>query len=220
MMTYSLLARDPESGALGGAAATGNLCVGGWVLRAKADIGISASQGHYPSTLWGEAILDAMAKGDTADIAVKATVAPDPGKQTRQLMALDLGGHGGCFSGSKNLPQIGEVIRPDICAAGNMLSSSAVIESMVEGYLATQGSFARRLLAALFMAADNGGDRRGLMSAAILIVSPDSPAIDLRIDHDAQPLEALKRLITRTEDENYASWTRRLPTRKDPWRGR
>ena len=90
-MTFSLLARDPESGALGGAAATGNLCVGAWVLRAKAGIGISASQGHYPSTLWGEAVLDVMADGTPADRAVQGTVAPDLEKQTRQLLALHHG---------------------------------------------------------------------------------------------------------------------------------
>ena len=32
-MTFSILARNPETGEIGGAAATGNLCVGGWVLR-------------------------------------------------------------------------------------------------------------------------------------------------------------------------------------------
>ena len=56
-MTYSILARDPETGAFGGAAATGSLCVGGWVLRGRAGVGISASQGASPSTLWGEEAL-------------------------------------------------------------------------------------------------------------------------------------------------------------------
>ena len=154
-MTFTLLARDPESGALGGAAATGNLCVGAWVLRAKAGIGISASQGHYPSTLWGEAVLDVMADGTPADRAVQETIAPDICKETRQLLALDPTGQGGCFSGTQNLPQIAEVIRPNICAAGNMLSSSTVIGAMVEGFVSAQASFARRLLAALFAAADS-----------------------------------------------------------------
>ena len=217
-MTFSILARDPESGALGGAAATGNLCVGAWVLRGKAGIGLSASQGHYPSTLWGEAVLDAMAKGDPADHAVRATVAPDHGKHTRQLLALDHTGNGGCFSGTENLPQIAEKIRPDICAAGNMLSSSSVIGSMVESYMSAPGSFAHRLLAALFTASDNGGDMRGLMSAAILIVSPEHPAIDLRIDYNAQPLRTLQKLIERTEEKSYASWSEKLPTKTDPWR--
>ena len=56
-MTFSPLARDPESGALGGASATGDLCVGAWVLRGRAGIGVTASQGHYPSIIWGESVL-------------------------------------------------------------------------------------------------------------------------------------------------------------------
>ena len=43
-MTFSILAQDPETGAIGGAAATGSLCVGGWVLRGDLDAGMSAKQ--------------------------------------------------------------------------------------------------------------------------------------------------------------------------------
>ena len=48
-MTFSILARDPTTGAIGGAAATGSLCVGGWVLRGDLAAGMSASQGAAPS---------------------------------------------------------------------------------------------------------------------------------------------------------------------------
>lgn len=217
-MTFSLLARDPESGALGCAAATGNLCVGAWVLRGKAGVGISASQGHYPSTLWGETVLDLMAQGNSAEAAVNATVAPDPGRETRQLLALDHTGHGGSFSGSKNLPLITELKLPNVCTAGNMLSTDTVIPAMADGYLSAQGSFARRLLAGLYAAANKGGDLRGLMSAAILIVTADRPPIDLRIDHSEQPLGALESLLTRIEEETYANWTATLPSKANPWR--
>ncbi len=59
-MTFSLLARDPATGAIGGAAATGSLYVSGWVPRGTLAGGMSASQGKAPSTLWGEAVLAAM----------------------------------------------------------------------------------------------------------------------------------------------------------------
>ncbi|MGB8622090.1 MAG: DUF1028 domain-containing protein, partial [Paracoccaceae bacterium] len=50
-MTYSILARDEKTGRVGGAAATGSFCVGGWVLRGDPRSGMSASQGTAPSTL-------------------------------------------------------------------------------------------------------------------------------------------------------------------------
>ena len=62
-MTFSILANDPDTGDIGGAAATGSLCVGGWVLRADPRAGASASQGAAPSTFWGEDVLTQMRAG-------------------------------------------------------------------------------------------------------------------------------------------------------------
>ena len=96
-MTFSILVRDPETGVLGAAAATGNLCVGGWVLRGNARVGLSASQGHMPSTLWGEDVLVAMGRGLSAKIAVSEVVNTDSARGKRQLLALDRVSDGGSF---------------------------------------------------------------------------------------------------------------------------
>lgn len=216
-MTFSILARDPDTGALGGAAATGNLCVGGWVLRGKPGIGVSASQGYYPSTLWGEDVLDALASGLDPVCAVERTVDPDAGRDFRQLLAIDQAGRGGVFSGAGNVPEIAERVRPGICAGGNMLAGTAVIEACVDAVLANSDSFPWRLLSGLRAGAEAGGDARGLMSAAILIVGEDIPPIDLRVDYDQDPLNALERLINRTEDPDYVSWMRKLPTQRKPF---
>nr|WP_319384308.1 DUF1028 domain-containing protein [uncultured Roseibium sp.] len=216
-MTFSILARDPDTGALGGAAATGNLCVGGWVLRGKPGIGVSASQGYYPSTLWGEDVLNALASGLDPVSAVERTVNPDAGRDFRQLLVLNRSGNGGVFSGTGNVPAVTECVRPEICAGGNMLAGSAVVEACVDAVLASSGSFLRRLLSGLRAGAEFGGDARGLMSAAILIVAEDIPPIDLRVDFDEDPLSALERLVKRTEDPDYATWIRKLPTQRRPF---
>ncbi|MFN3526048.1 MAG: DUF1028 domain-containing protein, partial [Paracoccus sp. (in: a-proteobacteria)] len=62
-MTFSILAQDLGTGAFGGAAATGSLCVGGWVLRGDSRAGLTASQGAAPSTMWGEDVLVRMMSG-------------------------------------------------------------------------------------------------------------------------------------------------------------
>ena len=69
-MTISILAYDEKSGTYGGAATTGSLCVGGWVLRGDGESGMSASQGSLPSTMWGSDVLDRMRAGTPADDAV------------------------------------------------------------------------------------------------------------------------------------------------------
>lgn len=216
-MTYSLLARDPLSGALGCASATGNLCVGAWVLRGRAGIGVSASQGHYPSTIWGAAVLDALAEGTGLEHAVQSTVMADQGRNARQLLALDQKGCGGSFSGSENLPVIEDRIDTDICAGGNMLSRQGVITAAMDGYLSSQGSFVRKLLAGLQSGAGFGGDARGLMSAAILIVAEDHPPIDIRVDYAPDPLAALSDLADRIEGRDYLSWVNALPTTALPY---
>ena len=109
-----------------------------------------------------------------------------------------------------------ELVQPGLCAGGNMLLQPGVIAATVEGYMTSNASFARRLLAGLFSGAKAGGDARGLMSAALLIVAPDSPPIDLRVDFADAPLRSLEELIIRTEAEDYEAWRRALPTRASP----
>ncbi|QPC43805.1 DUF1028 domain-containing protein [Kaustia mangrovi] len=54
-MTYSILARDPGTGAIGGAVATGTPSAGGFVLHMAAGIGAIATQGFSTNTLYGPA---------------------------------------------------------------------------------------------------------------------------------------------------------------------
>ena len=218
-MTFSILARDPASNAIGGAAATGSLCVGGWVLRGDARVGMSASQGMSPSTLWGEDVLAAMRGGQSAETAVATVTGADRGRAQRQLAALGLTGPGVVFSGEENLPEISGKPFDGGVAAGNMLSGAGVIDAMVAHYLAARGDFASRLLSSLRAAADAGGDTRGLLSASLLILSPDAAPLTLRVDYHEDPLAALDALHARATSGDYATWSRQVPTLNDPERG-
>ena len=86
-MTISILALDEKTGTYGGAAMTGSLCVGGWVLRGDAESGLSASQGSLPSTMWGQNVLSLMRDGASAKVAVQQIVTADGGRDERQLSA-------------------------------------------------------------------------------------------------------------------------------------
>lgn len=217
-MTFSLLARDPGTGALCGAAATGNLCVGGWVLRGDSRAGLTASQGAAPSHLWGEDALEAMRGGRTAAEAVAAVVEPDAGRDWRQLSALDLGGGTAAHTGSANDPWRGDIAASGLVVAGNLLSGPEVIDALRAGFLETGGEPAERLLAGLAAAQAAGGDRRGLMSAAILVLTPDAAPLTLRVDHAADPVAALADLLARVRDPDYARWLPHVPSRAAPFR--
>ncbi|GKY90243.1 DUF1028 domain-containing protein [Sinisalibacter aestuarii] len=217
-MTFSILARDEESGAIGGAAATGSLCVGGWVLRGHALAGMSASQGMAPSTFWGEDVLEMMANGQSAEKAVRAVTEPDAGRAQRQLSALPLTGPGAAYTGKSNTPVTGERLFPGGIAAGNMLAGPEVVDALADGFLSATGSFPERLLAGLRAAESAGSDSRGLLSAALLVVSPAHAPLTLRIDHAEHPLAALEDLLARATSGDYADWARQVPCLDDPER--
>ncbi len=217
-MTFSILARDPDSGAIGGAAATGNLCVGGWVLRGDPRAGISASQGAAPSVFWGEDVLSRMREGEPAAQAVASVTAPDTGRDWRQLAALDPRGGAGAFTGTRNTPAMGERFAPGAVVAGNLLTGPEVLDSALAGLTASGGRFADRLLAGLRAGARAGGDSRGLMSAALLVLSPDMPPLTLRIDDSETPLDDLGALLVRAMDPEYAGWLNKVPVLDAPYR--
>lgn len=218
-MTYSILLRDPQTGALGGAAATGSLCVGGWVLRGAIDAGLSASQGAAPSTFWGENVLAAMRGGSDAAQAVARVTGADPGRAWRQLAALDLSGRGAVHTGGSNTPVMGARVFPDGVASGNMLAGEAVLDALAAEGRGTDLPLDHRLISALKAAERAGSDSRGLMSAALLVLRPDRAALTLRVDFDdTDPIGALERLHFRATTGEYAEWAAQVPCPSDPTR--
>ena len=217
-MTFSILAYDAETGRYGGAAATGSLCVGGWVLRGRPDTGMSASQGTAPSTLWGEDVLTQMQSGAPADQAVRQTVQGDTGRAFRQLAALDPMGRTAAFTGDQSVPACGHRAGPDVIVAGNMLTDTDVLDAILDRFLVARGGFTDRLLAALVAGEAAGSDSRGLMSAALLVVGADMPPLTLRVDYSDAPLDDLQALHQRATSGAYGEWMHLVPTQAAPHR--
>jgi len=217
-MTFSLLIRDGKTGTLAGAAATGSLCVGGWVLRGRLGAGLSASQGAAPSTFWGESVLDRMAAGEPAEQAVAGVTGPDANRDWRQLSALDPAGGTAGHSGRENSPLCAHIALPGRVAAGNILAGEEVLHALLDGFETSSGDPGARLIAALRAAQETGGDTRGLKSAALLVLQPERPPLTLRIDLSADPLTDLETLFIAATTGSYAAWTHAVPVLSDPWR--
>lgn len=217
-MTFSILAFDQKNGTLAAAAATGSLCVGGWVLRGSLHGGLVASQGTAPSTLWREAVLTDMQRGMTAETAIESITKQDKGRAHRQITAIDTQGRTGAFTGAESVSWAGHLSGPHMIAAGNMIAGQPVLSRLCETFSRSDGPIADRLLSALFAAETAGGDSRGLQSAAMLVLAPDAPPLDLRIDYDERPLKALKRLLDRVRSRPYADWLNEVPVMADPMR--
>ena len=217
-MTFSILAHDEKLSAFGAAAATGSLCVGGWVLRGSLNAGLVASQGTAPSTFWRDEVLEFMGQGKSAEKALDSVVSSDVGRDHRQIIALD---HKGCtagFTGTDSVPWAGHQAARSLACAGNMIAGQSVLESLAGAFSASTGHMADRLITALHQAEKSGGDSRGLQSAALLVMTPDMPPLDLRIDHHDDPLGALQKLLDRARMRPYADWLHEVPVTTDPTR--
>jgi uncharacterized Ntn-hydrolase superfamily protein len=217
-LTISILAHEEKTGAFGGAACTGSLCVGGWVLRGDAESGLTATQGSLPSTLWGTQALALMWDGATAADAVGQVTAADAGRAQRQMAAIDLAGGTAHFTGADSIPAAGVRQAPGVVVAGNLLSSEAVLDACLDGFLAARGPLPDRLLVALEAAERAGGDSRGLQSSALLVVSRSEAPLTLRIDHSETPLAQLQDLLRRATTGDYAAWAALVPTLEEPER--
>ena len=220
-MTFSVLALDRATGAIGGAAATGNLAVGAWVLHAAAGVGAVATQGLSVSSPWGDEGLARLGRGESPEEVVSELTRADGGRDYRQLAVMDAAGRSAAWTGRHNEDRKGHVAGVDCVFAGNWLSNGGVLEEMKRAYgdgTTTKLEFGRRLLAALDAAVEAGSDARGTFSAATRIVHPARPPLDLRVDHDVAPLARLHALYDMATCPPYSEWIGRLPTLDDPHR--
>lgn len=218
-MTFSILCHDEKTGTFMAAAATGALCVGGWVIRGNIDAGLVASQGTAPSTFWRDDVLRLMHGGRTAAMAVAAVTDPDLGRNHRQIIALDRARGTAGFTGADSIPVALHRIQPGLAVAGNMLAGPQVIDALTEAVAAHRNADpAVRMIAALRAAESAGGDKRGLMSAALLVLYPHLPPLDLRIDYAPDPISALDDLRARAQSAAHLEGLDQVPAQIDPMR--
>ena len=212
-MTFTILVYDPLTETFGGATATGNICVGGWVLRGDMLGGISATQGSEVSTIWGEDTIELMKKKISSEKAIKKVVRNDINKDYRQLSAIDLQGNSYCFNGNSNEDFVDSINEKNFVISGNTLKNMNVVNSIYKGYNQEENTFVQKLINGLKKGDEEGGDKRGLMSAAILILSKHHPPIDLRVDFSLSPLKDLQTLYDKFCDKKYSQWFKNLPFR-------
>ncbi len=214
-MTFSILTYDEKTGVYAGAAATGSLCVGGWVLRGDIESGLCASQGTAPSTFWRDDAMRRLYRGAHAADVVGDLTHADTGRAHRQLAVLDRFGGTSGFTGADSVPYADVIAAPCLIVAGNMIRSRDVLDALITGFSDTKGSPAARLIAALRAAETAGSDVRGLQSAALLVLSPNAPPTDLRIDSSLTPLDDLAVLAEKVSQPPYADWLEEAPVQRD-----
>jgi uncharacterized Ntn-hydrolase superfamily protein len=212
--TFSIVARDPQTGELGVAVASRFFSVGSVVPYAQAGVGAVATQANANVT-FGPRGLELLARGATADEVVAILLRGDtgPGTGARQLGVVAADGSSATHTGAGCNAWAGGRNGPNYAVQGNILAGEQVVIAMEKAFLETKGSLARRMYVALAAGDAAGGDSRGKQSASLLVVREGAGfnggsdrAIDIRVDDHADPFRELGRLLDYAE-MNYA-WNR------------
>jgi uncharacterized Ntn-hydrolase superfamily protein len=213
-MTFSIVARDPQTGALGVATATAGPMVGALVPHTRQGAGAAATQAMTNPYL----ALDALSLLDKlgAKEALRSALANDDAAERRQIILVDRHGVADGWTGGQCIGFAGHLVEESISVAGNMLTGHSVLADMIACYRDNlgKGSFAAALFEALRAGADAGGDKRGLGSAALCIHADQAfPEIDLRVDRSEQPIAALGDLLDEATAGEYFDFFRSVPRR-------
>jgi len=197
-LTYSIVARDPDTGELGVAVQSHWFSVGSVVTWARPGVGAVATQANADPG-YGPQLLDLLAAGVHAEQALATLVANDPAGHSRQVAVVDGAGHVAAHTGSTCMAYAGHVTGDGVSCQANIMATERVWPAMLEAFTTATGSLTSRLLTALDAAEREGGDLRGRQSAAILVVAPDAEpwqtVVSLRVEDHPEPLPELRRLV-------------------------
>jgi len=199
-MTYSIVAHDPKKKEFGVAVQTHQPSVGAVVPWVRAGVGAVATQ-SLTNISFGPLGLDLLEAGVSAENALKALLASDPGAAQRQVSLIDKDGKAATHTGENCIPFAGHLAEKNVSVQANMMLKDTVPAAMLQAYKASKGSLMQRMMAAMEAAEGQGGDIRGSQSAAIIVyASEDKPhwenrVCDIRVDEHADPIAELRRLV-------------------------
>lgn len=194
-MTFSIVARCPESGQFGIAISSSSIAVGARCPWLRPGVGAVSSQNITLPALGPEA-LNLLEQGLAPEQALDKVLTSNGYSQYRQITAIDAQGRTAHFSGSETLGVHNAVSGEQCVAAGNMLAGPGVPAAMVQAFETAQGQLADRLLAAMRAGLGEGGEAGPVHSAALVVVGDLTwPIVNLRVDWaDQHPIAELDKL--------------------------
>jgi uncharacterized Ntn-hydrolase superfamily protein len=197
--TYSIVARDSETGELGVAVQSHWFSVGPIVPWAIPGVGAVATQANVEVS-YGPRALELLEAGRSPQEALAELTAQDPGARSRQVAIVDAQGAVAAHTGELCMAYAGHVTGEGVSCQANIMADERVWPAMLDAFQSTRGGLSERLMTALEAAEAAGGDARGKQSAAILVVPAGGERwrskVELRIEDHPDPLPELRRLLS------------------------
>ena len=211
-MTYTAIARDPDTGQIGIAIATYSLAVGASCPHIRPGIGAVSTQaatflGHGPE------LLDLLSQGSEIEKAFELLRSQDKYFEYRQIGIVTAARETHVHTGSMTRSWAGSLEGEGWLAMGNVLASEDVVAAMGE-VLSSGGNsqLSQRLLAAL-EAGRGAGGQQGLggrhlpeRSAVVTVYGAQPlPLLDLRVDDHPDAVTEMRRIFDRFQatDDYY-----------------
>lgn len=226
--TFSILGYDPDTGMVGGAVQSRVFSVGNGVLWGEAGVGMVATQAIVDVS-YGPQALELLRQGMAPEAIIEQVWEgdPDPGwagydwpKAGRQFAVMNRRGEVAAFTGPEASAWAGHETGEFCSAQGNILAGPGVVRDMVAAFEATSGHLAHRLMTALEAGQAAGGDKRGMQSAALLIVREDGGVwlnndvvLRLQVDDSEDPIAELRRLVDKAHE--HFGWDREQGERSE-----
>lgn len=206
--TYSIVACDPSTGAVGVAVQSHWFAVGPLVPWVRPGVGAVATQ-SIVEPAYGPRLLDLLEAGREPQEALDELLGADEQGRFRQVAVVSAAGLVAVHTGERCIQFAGHEHGDDYAAQANMMASPTVWGAMAQAYERAPGPLARRLSAALHAAEAQGGDARGKQSCAIVVApgegEPWRTAVDLRVDDAPEPLVEMERLLDLRDAYDLAS---------------
>ncbi len=204
-MTFSVVAADPATGAVGCAVQSKYLAIGAVTPWVRAGAGAVATQAMGVVARNGERVLAALTLGVDPATALEQTLAADREREIRQLGAVSADGQAAAFTGRDCVDWAGHLVERGFAVQGNMLANGDVLPAMRQAFLEAVVPLPERLMAVLEAGQAAGGDRRGQQAAALVVEQLGAAEYsregvdricDLRVDDHPDPIVELRRLLT------------------------
>lgn len=235
-MTFTIVARDQQTGQLGIALTTSPMAVGGRCPYIQPNLAAVSTQANTNPAL-GPLALKLLEMGFTPQKVLEELAGADDHYAWRQVGIVDRQGRAAVHTGQECRAHADAITGEGYVVMGNYLASTDVVPAMDRAWSASEGRVLEdRLMAALVAGRDAGGDIGGHRSSCMLVYDlAPHPRTDLRIDfapkREGEPdaVDALQALLRRYQqvtdyyielprNPKLPSWMKWLEERGMPFR--
>lgn len=200
--TFSILARDSETGQMAVGVQSHWFSVGTVVPWGQSGVGVVATQ-SFVNEAYGYEGLKLMAKHMSPAKVLAQLRNNDEGEAFRQVAMMSNDGEIAAFTGDKCVQDASHLIGDNYSIQANMMVNENVVYGMRQAFEEHSDlALAERVVKALEAGQVAGGDIRGKQSAALIVVDSkpselpwNDKLVDLRVDDHNTPIEELSRLL-------------------------